>query len=144
MFTVSLQIIVKMYENYFLVLYSSRTILNIADTSSHTPGRCHQRHVVPTLHTTYHPHEYQVSIGRPLNSWENDDKSFMCISVLHWRDGRKIRKNNAHINLSILVFFPTIHLATLKVYTEFEDFGSHRSWEICDRKFNWRQRNMDK
>ena len=39
------------------------------------------------------------------------------------------------INLSILVFFPTIYLATLKVYTKFEDFGSHRSREICDRIF---------
>ena len=37
------------------------------------------------------------------------------------------------INLSILIFFPTIYLAMLKVYTKFEDFGSHRSREICDR-----------
>ena len=37
------------------------------------------------------------------------------------------------INLSILVFCPTIYLATLKLYTKFEDFGSHRCREICDR-----------
>ena len=49
-----------------------------------------------------------------------------------------------NINISILIFFPTIYLATLKVYTKFEDFGSYRSREICDRKFYWRERKMDK
>ena len=53
-------------------------------------------------------------------------------------------KKKAKINLSILIFFPTIYLATLKVYTKFEDFGSHRSLEICDRNFYWRDRKMDK
>ena len=48
------------------------------------------------------------------------------------------------INLSILVFCPTIYLATLKVYKKFEDSGSHRSREICNRKFDWRERKMDK
>ena len=48
------------------------------------------------------------------------------------------------INLSILVFCPTIWLATLKVYKKFEDSGSHRSREICNRKFNLRERKMDK
>ena len=42
-------------------------------------------------------------------------------------------KKKAKINLSILIFFPTIYLATLKVYTKFEDFGSHRSPGLCDR-----------
>ena len=48
-------------------------------------------------------------------------------------------KQKDKINLSILVFFPTIHvyLATLEVYTKVEDSGSHRSWEICNRKFDW-------
>ena len=33
------------------------------------------------------------------------------------RDGKKEKwKKKAKINLSILIFFPTIHLATLKVY----------------------------
>ena len=53
-------------------------------------------------------------------------------------------KKKAKINLSILIFFPTIYLATLKVYTKFEDFGSHRSREICDRIFYWREKKMDK
>ena len=50
---------------------------------------------------------------------------------------KKIEKM-VNINLSILVFCPTIYLATLKVYKKFEDSGSHRSREICNRKFEWR------
>ena len=57
---------------------------------------------------------------------------------------KKNGKKKAKINPSILIFFPTIFLATLKVYTKFEDFGSHRSQEICDRNFDWRERKMDK
>ena len=50
-------------------------------------------------------------------------------------------KKKAKINLSILIF---LYLAMLKVYIKFEDFGSHRSLEICDRNFYWRERKMDK
>ena len=57
---------------------------------------------------------------------------------------RKTGKKMVKINLSILVFCPTIYLATLKVYKIFEDSGSHRSQEICNRKFDWRERKMDK
>ena len=58
-------------------------------------------------------------------------------------------KKKVKSNLSILIFFPTIFLATLKVYTKFEDFGSHRSWEICDRNFigeeeKWTNNGNDK
>ena len=53
-------------------------------------------------------------------------------------------KKIVKINLSILVFCPTIYLATLKAYTKFEDPGSHRSRDICNRKFDWRERKMDK
>ena len=57
------------------------------------------------------------------------------------RDGKKENwKKKAKINLSILIFFPTTYLATLKVYTKFEDFGSHRSLEICDRNFYCREK----
>ena len=38
------------------------------------------------------------------------------------------------INSSILVFFPTIYLATLNAYKKFEDSGSQRSRENCNRK----------
>ena len=43
------------------------------------------------------------------------------------------------INLSILVFCSTTYLATLKMYKKFEDSGCHRSREICNRKFDWRE-----
>ena len=45
-------------------------------------------------------------------------------------------KKMVKINLSILVFCPTIYLATLKVYKKFEDSGSQRSREICNRKLD--------
>ena len=39
------------------------------------------------------------------------------------RDGKKEKwKKKAKINHRILVFFPTIYLATLKVYTKIEDW----------------------
>ena len=61
------------------------------------------------------------------------------------RDGQKQTwKKKVKINLRYLVFCPTIYLATLKVYKKFEDSGSHRSQEICNRKFDWRERKMDK
>ena len=56
------------------------------------------------------------------------------------RDGKKEKwKKKAKISLSILIFFPTIYFATFKVYTKFEDFGSHRSREISDKIFYWRE-----
>ena len=40
------------------------------------------------------------------------------------RDGKKEKwKKKANLNHRILVFFPTIYLAPLKVYTKFEDSG---------------------
>ena len=76
-------------------------------------------------------------------SWEIFDTNFPMYYI-GVRDGKKEKlKKKAKINLSILIFFPTINLATLKVYTKFEDFGSYRSLEICDRKFYWRERKMD-
>ena len=44
------------------------------------------------------------------------------------------------MTLSTLGFIPTINLATLKLYTKFEDSGSHTRREVCDRKFDWRER----
>ena len=68
----------------------------------------------------------------------------LCITLEWEMEKSKNRKKKAKINLSILIFFPTIYLATLKVYTKLEVFGSHRSCEICDRNFYWRGRKMDK
>ena len=49
----------------------------------------------------------------------------------------KIEKE-AKMSFSIFVFIYTIHLAYLKVYAKFENTGSNRSREICDRNFHWR------
>ena len=49
-------------------------------------------------------------------------------------------KKKAKINHRTLVFFLTIYLAPLKVYTNFEDSGSHRGQDFCDRNFYWRER----
>ena len=57
------------------------------------------------------------------------------------RDGKK--EKDGKINLRF-VFCPTESLATLNVYTKFEDSGSHRRWGICNRKFAWRERKFDK
>ena len=55
----------------------------------------------------------------------------------------KIEKE-ANMIFSIFIFIYTIHLAYLKVYTKFENTGSYRSREICDRNFHWRERKINK
>ena len=56
---------------------------------------------------------------------------------------RKIEKEGK-MSFSIFIFIYTIHLAYLKMYTKFENTGSNRSREICDRNFHWRERKMNK
>ena len=53
-------------------------------------------------------------------------------------ENRTNSKKKAKLKLSIFVFFLTICLATLKVYTKV-DSGCQRSREICDRIFVWRE-----
>ena len=61
------------------------------------------------------------------------------------RDEKKEKqKKKAKINHSILLFFPTIYLAPLTVYTKIEDSGYNRSWKFCDKKFYWRGIKMNK
>ena len=55
-----------------------------------------------------------------------------------------IIEKEAKMSFSIFIFIYTIHLAYLKVYTKFENTGSNRSREICDRNFHWRERKMNK
>ena len=47
------------------------------------------------------------------------------------------------MSFSIFIFIYTIHLAYLKVYTKFENTGSNRSREICERNVHWRERKMN-
>ena len=81
---------------------------------------------------------------RRSSSWEIFDTNFPMYytGVRDWK--KEKWKKKTKINHSILVFFPTIYLPPLKMYTKFEDSGSHRSWEICNRKFAWRETKMDK
>ena len=73
--------------------------------------------------------------------WENSDKirPYVCIGVTEG----KIEKEGK-MSFSILIFIYTIDLAHLKVYTRFENTGSNRSQDICDRNFHWRERKMNK
>ena len=80
------------------------------------------------------------------SSWEIFVTNFpMYMYYIGVRDGKKQTwKKKVKINVRTLVVCPTIYLVTLKMYKKFEDFGSHRSREICNRKFDWRERKMDK
>ena len=53
-------------------------------------------------------------------------------------------KKEGKMRTSILIFIYTLHFAYLKVYTKFENTGSNRSGEICERNFHWRERKMNK
>ena len=53
-------------------------------------------------------------------------------------------KKEGKMRISILISIYTVHFAYLKVYTKFENTGSNRNGEICDRNFHWRERKMNK
>ena len=53
----------------------------------------------------------------------------------------KLKKEDKMM-IRILISNSTVHLAFLKVYTEFNNTGSNMSQESCDRNFNWRERKM--
>ena len=78
---------------------------------------------------------------RHSSSWEIFTQISLCITF-EWEKEKWEKK--AKINHSILVFFPKIYLAPLKVYAKFENSGCNRSCEFCDEKFYWRERKMDK
>ena len=50
----------------------------------------------------------------------------------------KIEKEGK-MSFSIFIFIYTIHFACLKVYTKFENTGSNRSQENCNRNFHCRE-----
>ena len=77
--------------------------------------------------------------------WEIFDRK-KCPYVLYKRERRKKLnlKKEGKMRISILISIYTVHFAILKIYTKFENTGSNRSWEICDRNFHWRERKMNK
>ena len=50
-------------------------------------------------------------------------------------------KKDGKMRISILISIYTVQFTILKMYTKFENTGSNRSWEICDRNFHWRKKN---
>ena len=66
---------------------------------------------------------------------KSDEKCPMCYKGVI--EG-KIEKEGK-MSFSIFIFIYTIHLAYLKMYTEFENTGSDRGREICERNFHWRE-----
>ena len=57
---------------------------------------------------------------------------------LRWANKRERRKKwklkkEGKMRISILISIYTVQFAILKMYTKFENTGSNRSWEICDR-----------
>ena len=59
---------------------------------------------------------------------------------MEWKKG-KMEKDGK--NKSQNVFVPIIYFVTLKLYTKFEDSGSHRSRKSV-AEINWRERKIDK
>ena len=77
--------------------------------------------------------------------WEIFDRK-KCPYVLYERKKEKMKiwKKEGKMRVSILISIYTVHFAILKMCTKFENTGSNRSWEICDRNFHWRERKMNK
>ena len=77
--------------------------------------------------------------------WEIFDRKNVHMYYIRATEGKneKLKKEDK-IRISIFIFIYTIQYACLKVYTKFENTGSNRSWEICDRNFHWTERKMNK
>ena len=77
------------------------------------------------------------------SSWEIFDTNFPMYYI-GVRDG-KMEKDGQNKSQHLgFLSNNIIGLPTLNVYKKFEDSGSHRSREICHRKFDWEERKMDK
>ena len=94
-----------------------------------------------TIHFAYLKVYTKFHNPKSSSGWENSDKKRPY--VLYRIDRRKNWKKGK-MSFSIFIFIYTIHLAYLKVYTKFENTGSNRNREICDRNFHWRERKMNK
>ena len=77
--------------------------------------------------------------------WEIFDRKNVHMYYKREKEGKNENlKKEGKMSISILISIYTVHFAFLKVYTKFENTGSNRSWEICDRNFHWRERKMNK
>ena len=80
---------------------------------------------------------------RRSSSWEIFDTNFPMYYI-RVREGKKEKDGKTKSQHLGFLSHNILGLATLKVYKKFEDSGSHRSREVCYRKFVWRERKMDK
>ena len=85
-----------------------------------------------TIHFAYLKVYTKFHNPKSSSCWENSDKK--CPYVYIGVTEGKIEKE-AKMSFSIFILIYTIQLAYLKVYTIFENTGSNRSQEICDRIF---------
>ena len=77
--------------------------------------------------------------------WEIFDRKKVYMYYARVKEGKNEKlKKEGKMRISILISIYTVHFAILKMYTKFENTGSNRSWEICDRNFHWRERKMNK
>ena len=97
--------------------------------------------LIYTIHFAYLKVYTKFHNPKSSSCWENSDKKRPY--VLYRMTEGKVEKEGK-MSFSIFIFIYTVHLAYLKVYTKFENTGSNRSWEICDRNFHWRERKMNK
>ena len=123
-------------------------ILKIGKKNEEIKGRMCRRNLVLFHIKQQMIHNTCTKLQSPIcnSSWEIFVTNFHNY-VLHWSERWKLEKwkKKTKINHRILVFFLTIYLAPLKVYTKFEEYnGCNRSWEFCDKKFYWRERKLDK
>ena len=71
-----------------------------------------------------------------LNSfWEIFDRKNVYMYYMYIRVKERKNEKEGKMRISILISIYTEHFAFLKVYTKYENAGSNRSWEICDRNF---------
>ena len=75
--------------------------------------------------------------------WNDRKNVYMYYMRVKERKNENLKKEDK-MRISILISIYTVHFAFLKEYTKFENNGSNRSWEICDRNFHWRERKMNK
>ena len=77
--------------------------------------------------------------------WEIFDRKNVHMYYIREKEEKNENlKKEGKKRISILISIYTVHFAILKMYTKFENTGSNRSWEICDRNFHWRERKMKK
>ena len=96
-----------------------------------------------TIHLAYLRVYTKFHNPKSSSCWENsDEKRPYVLCYIGVTEG-KVEKEGK-MSFSIFIFIYTVHFAYLKVYTKFENTGSNRSREICDRNFHWRERKMNK